>query len=127
MILQKPGSGKIDSVRTKNETAKLMRYKRLFDLAVATLAEVDSAFADRFTALAVTKNFVGSPHIDTLNVGPFYGMSLGKFTGGAIAVGCDPLLVAEVETKGRLGKVDGRFPHWVTPYYGDRYSLIYVS
>ena len=76
MILQRPGSGNADSERTKKETAKLMRYKRLFDLAVDTLAEIDPGFADRFTALAVTKNFVGSPHIDTLNVGPFYGMSL---------------------------------------------------
>ncbi|KAL7519854.1 hypothetical protein ACHAWX_004602 [Stephanocyclus meneghinianus] len=126
MILQKPGSGKVDSVRTKKETAKLMKYKQLFDLAVDTLVEVDPAFAHRFTALAVTKNFVGSPHIDTLNVGPFYGISLGEFSGGGkIAVECSPLLIAEVDTKGRLAKVDGRFPHWVTPYVGDRYSLIY--
>jgi hypothetical protein len=76
MILQKPGSGQADSARTKKETAKLMRYKRLFDLAVETLSEIDPSFAERFTALAVTKNFSGSPHIDTLNVGPFYGMSL---------------------------------------------------
>lgn len=76
MILQKPGSGKEDSVRTKKETAKLMKYKKLFDLAVETLADVDPVFAQRFTALAVTHNFVGSPHIDTLNVGPFYGLSL---------------------------------------------------
>ena len=76
MILQKPGSGKAGSKRTKAETAKLTRYQVLFDLAVETLAEIDPMFADRFTALAVTKNFVGSPHIDTLNVGPFYGISL---------------------------------------------------
>lgn len=76
MILQKPGSGKADSVRTKKETAKLMRYQKLFDLAVETLSDIDPSFAERFTALAVTKNFIGSPHIDTLNVGPFYGMSL---------------------------------------------------
>ena len=24
-----------------------------------------------------------------------------------------------------LGKVDGRFPHWVAPWTGDRFSLIY--
>ena len=76
MILQKPGSGKEGSAKSKNETAKLMKYKRLFDLAVETLSEVDASFASRFTALAVTKNFVGSPHIDTLNVAPFYGISL---------------------------------------------------
>lgn len=76
MILQKPGSGKSDSVRTRKETAKLDKYRTLFDMAVDTLAEHDSDFAQRFTALAVTRNFVGSPHIDTLNVGPFYGLSL---------------------------------------------------
>lgn len=55
-------------------------------------------------------------------------ISSGDFSGGgAIAVECSPLLVAEVETRGRLGKVDGRFPHWVTPYSGNRFSLIYVS
>lgn len=127
MILQKPGSGISDSVKTKKETAKLTRYQSLFDEAVAALTEIDPKFAQRFTALAVTKNFVGSPHIDTLNVGPFYGLSLGEFTpgGGCIAVECSPFVVAEVNTHGRFGKVDGRFPHWVTPYEGTRYSLIY--
>ncbi|KAL7525237.1 hypothetical protein ACHAXR_002243 [Thalassiosira sp. AJA248-18] len=126
MILQKQGSGKPDSARTKKETAKLMKYQRIFHLAVDALEDVDPEFANRFTALAVTKNFVGSPHIDTLNVGPFYGLSLGEFHGGgAIAVECSPFLVAEVDTRGKLGKVDGRFPHWVTPYEGTRYSLIY--
>jgi len=126
MIIQKPGSGVEDSVRTKKETAKLIKYKKLFDLAVETLAEVDPVFAERFTALAVTHNFVGSPHIDTLNVGPFYGLSLGEFSsGGRIAVECSPLLVAEIDTKGSFGKIDGRFPHWVTPYEGERFSLIY--
>ena len=24
-----------------------------------------------------------------------------------------------------MGKVDGRYPHWVTPYTGERYSVIY--
>ena len=76
MILQKPGSGVEESARTKKETAKLIKYKKLFDIAYHLIAEVDPVFAERFTALAITHNFVGSPHIDTLNVGPFYGLSL---------------------------------------------------
>ena len=35
--------------------------------------------------------------------------------------------VAEVDTKGRLGKVDGRYPHWVSPYEGERFSVIYYQ
>ena len=57
MILQRPGSGAPDSARTRRETAKLAKYRTLFDLAVETMAEVDSDFAERFTALAVTRNF----------------------------------------------------------------------
>lgn len=79
MILQKPGSGRPDSVRTQRETAKLERYRGIFDQAVETMREVDPVFCERFTALAVTKNFVGSPHIDTLNIGPFYGLALVSF------------------------------------------------
>ena len=35
------------------------------------MATVDQEFANVFTGLAVTKGFVGSPHIDTTNIGPF--------------------------------------------------------
>ena len=138
MILQRPGSGQIDSARTRRETAKLNKYRAIFDKALQVIEETDPDYAKRFTALAVTKNFTGSPHIDTLNTSAFYGLSLGDFTphdGGKIAVECSPTLVAEVDTRGRLAKVDGRFPHWVTPYddpadedgSGSRYSLIYYA
>ena len=33
----------------------------------------------------------------------------------------------QVNTKGRLGRVDGRFPHWVAPYTGTRFSVIYYQ
>ena len=65
------------------------------------------------------------------NVRPFYGLAIGDFaegTGG-IQVELDPMTVAEVNTKGRLGKVDGRFPHWVAPYDEscERFSLIFYQ
>jgi hypothetical protein len=62
-------------------------------------------------------------------VGPFYGLSLGDFEegGGKICVEYNAREVAEMETRGRLGKIDGRFVHWVTPYKGQRYSIIYYQ
>ena len=110
---------------------------------IIVLASVDPTFAKTFSALAVTKNFRGSPHIDKQNTGPFYGLALGNFddgTGG-VCVEADAFTVAHVNTKGRLAKVDGRYPHWVAPYTyhnlpegGDndlleqyRYSLIFYS
>jgi hypothetical protein len=93
------------------------------------LMQVDEEYALQYTALAVTLNFVGSPHIDTQNIGPFYGMALGDFSpgGGALCVEYDPFTVAHVDTRARLGKVDGRYPHWVAPYTGNRYSLIFYN
>jgi hypothetical protein len=35
--------------------------------------------------------------------------------------------VQVVDTKGRMAKVDGRFPHWVSPYTGERYSIIWFT
>ena len=42
---------------------------------------------------------------------------------------CSAREVAEVGTRHRLGKVDGRVPHWVAPYDAgaERYSLIYYQ
>jgi hypothetical protein len=125
------------SKRAAHEAKKLQRYHGIWTKAVAALATIDPDFVDcQLTALAVTKNFRGSPHIDTLNVAPFYGICVGNFkkkenssSGGTIAVECSALEVAEVDTYGRFAKIDGRFPHWVTDYNtsggGARYSLIY--
>ena len=44
------------------------------------LVEVDPSF--EFTAAAFTHGFVGSPHIDKQNLGPFYGLALGNFPEG---------------------------------------------
>ena len=63
--------------------------RRLWALARRAMEEVDSDFARKYTAVAFTCNFTGSPHIDTQNTGPFYGLALGDFSagGGALAAG----------------------------------------
>jgi hypothetical protein len=79
---------------------------------------VDLDFARQFTALAVTNGFRGSPHIDKQNTGPFDRLAMGDFPDGqgGIVVEVDPFCVGVMNTKGRLAKVDGRYPHWVMPY-----------
>lgn len=106
------------SKKARIAAKKLREYQALWDLAKNTLATIDPEFAESFSALAVTKNFRGSPHIDKQNTGPFYGLALGNFddgTGG-VCVEVDAFTVAHVNTKYRLAKVDGRYPHWVAPY-----------
>jgi hypothetical protein len=155
------------SAKALKAVAKLQTHARLWELAVRALRRVDPSFADSFTALAVTSQFEGSPHIDKRNVGPFYGLALGDFAAktdsendddddddeagqqggrggeggggggrgvggmvGGICVEATARVVAYVDTANRLGKIDGRYPHWVAPYDAEndeRFSLIYYK
>lgn len=108
---------------------KLKKYQALWDLAFEAMNSIDPIFATQYTAVAITHNFIGSPHIDKQNCGPFYGFAVGDFEEGTgnVMVECSPRIIAAVNTKNRMAKVDGRFPHWVGPYGSEtnRYSLIY--
>ena len=120
------------SRREERKGKKLKKYRKIYDLALEALKKVDPIFAERCTEIAVTYGFTGSPHIDKQNCGPFYGFALGKFpqgTGG-ICVECSCRLVAVMNTNNKIGRVDGRYPHWVDQYDVDnseRYSLIYYE
>ena len=132
MILRSPLEfGTKDSNNANTAAKKLSMYKRLWELSKTALSDVDPEFANSFSALAVTYNFQGSPHLDKQNTRPFYGLSLGDFPDGqgGVCVEVDAFTVARVNTKHRLGKIDGRFPHWVGPYDDccERFSLIYYS
>merc|ERR1712232_392771 len=128
MILRSPAefSKNPDSKMAKRAAMTLAQNKLLWDLAVQAMAEVDPEFSSKFSALAVTCGFKGSPHIDKQNVGPFYGLALDNFPEGqgGIRVECSARVVADVNTRNRLGKVDGRYPHWVAPWdeSTERYS-----
>mmetsp|Transcript_2265 Transcript_2265/g.3347 ORF Transcript_2265/g.3347 Transcript_2265/m.3347 type:complete len:243 (+) Transcript_2265:266-994(+) len=135
MILRSPDVVSMqqqNSSRRATRTAKkLERNRNLWDLAQVAMQEVDPTFSEQCTELAVTYGFSGSPHIDKQNSGPFYGLSLGDFPEGqgGIRVECSARVVAEMNTRNRLGRVDGRYPHWVAPYDDDaeRFSLIYYQ
>jgi hypothetical protein len=130
MIMQSVGEFADASTGAARRAAeKLEKHRLLWDLASEVLKSIDPEYAKLYTALAVTKGFRGSPHIDKQNTLPFYGLSIGDFADGegGVCVEYDPFTVVQVNTKNRLGKVDGRFPHWVAPYDQSkvRFSLIY--
>ena len=132
MILTSPAEFSPGSKLAHKAMKKLQTHEELWRLAVEALKPVDPSFAASFTALAVTHQFIGSPHIDKRNVGPFYGLALGGFTasaGGGIMVESSSRVVCCVDTANKLGKVDGRYPHWVAPYdeREERFSLIYYQ
>lgn len=100
------------------------RYAQLWELCGRLMQGMACEF--QFSSVAVTKNFVASPHCDMGDKTFQYAISLGDFTdGGELCVESSPQQVVVVNTKNRLAKVDGRYPHWVSPFRGERYSLIF--
>ncbi|KAL3769685.1 hypothetical protein ACHAWO_013556 [Cyclotella atomus] len=135
LILRAPSkdeSNEANSRQEKRRQKKMEHNQTLWNLAMKAIQETDPEFAQRCSEIAVTYGFIGSPHIDRQNSSPFYGLALGNFTEGTgcVAVEMSARVVCEVNTKNRLGKVDGRYPHWVSGYdieNEERYSLIYYD
>lgn len=76
----------------------------------------------KYTTIQVNKNFSSKPHIDKNNVGPSYGIAMGKFTGGDLYVEGK-----KHNIKNKFLNFDGTLGHWVSPYKGTRYSLIFFT
>ena len=84
----------------------------------------------RHTAIAVTKNFRGSPHIDTFDRCPQLAVAVGDFEGGHLCVEGEGggAHVDVFDTHDRLAKVDGRRVHWVRAFRGaERFSVIFYN
>ena len=115
---------------------------QLRQLCDAAVAFASPAF--EHTAIAVTKNFVGSPHIDAFDRSEQLATSLGDVSGGELCVDEDPSgidgssssggggeprhSVAVVETLNCVASLDGRHVHWVRSFNGgDRFSIIWYN
>eukprot|EP00947_MAST-08B_sp_MAST-8B-sp1_P000113 g113.t1 len=44
---------------------------------------------------------------------------------GQLCVEASPLDVVSIDTFERLGRMDGRYVHWVSAYSGERFSVIF--
>ena len=111
-----------ESAGSKRARAKRERHARLWEAVAAWMAVVDPTF--EYTGVACSKGFRGSPHVDTYDIAYQWAISLGDFEGGALCVESAADEVSVVNTRRRAAKVDGRYPHWVAPWSGERYSVI---
>jgi len=100
--------------------------RRVWAAAADLIASVPEASSFEYTCLALSKNFVSSPHTDRNDLSVQYLLSLGNFSnGGELCIEEDPFLVTVINTHNKLAKCDGRFPHWVSKYEGERFSVVF--
>ena len=100
--------------------------RRLSHLAHLAILEVDPTHTKKVTRRSPPQKVLLARHTSTpYDVGPQYALALGTFSGGALCVESGARQLVRIDTKGRMAKFDGRFPHWVLPYEGERYSIIW--
>jgi hypothetical protein len=75
-----------------------------------------------YTTIQVNKNVFCDPHIDKNNVGPSYVIALGDFIGGHLVVEGK-----EFDIQHKFKKFNGTKAHWITPFKGTRYSIVYFT
>ena len=76
----------------------------------------------KYTTIQVNKNFSSKPHVDKNNVGLSYVIAMGDYTGGEIYVEGK-----EHNINNKFLKFNGTLGHWVAPYKGERYSLVFFT
>ena len=124
----------------KNRT-RSTRFKSLFNTKLLDehpeMIKIFKEFADiyfpdfEYTQVTINKNFPAPAHTDSSNTGVSYLCCFGDYEGGLTAVdygGRDKARV--VKENGRIAPVsfDGsKFCHWVEPWTGNRYSLVFYN
>ena len=109
------------STSTSTGENRLDPFEDLKRAARAVMDWADPGFA--YDHLAVTKDFVGSPHADVNDASHQYAMALGDWPrpGGELVVESeDGATRWVVDTRGRLARFDGRYVHWVRGFENRR-------
>lgn len=106
--------------RTKGPSRYNSKFKELYNFLLTFMEKYKPNF--NYTTIQLNKNIISPPHIDKNNVGPSYIIALGNYTGGNLVIEGK-----EVNIKDKLYKFNGTKGHWVTPFSGTRYSLVFFT
>lgn len=96
------------------------RFPELYRTARQLMHVHDPKF--KYTSIQINKNMACAPHRDAHNMGPSYGIGLGRYTGGELVVDGQ-----KFKLRNKFVKFDGRLLHHVEPFKGERYTLIYFT
>ena len=111
---------KILNYKTRGDSRFNKRFPDLYDLLRDFIKQHDPDF--NYTTIQLNKNIQSPPHIDKNNVGYSYIIGLGDYTGGNLVIEGK-----QYDIKNKWLKFDGRLGHWVEPFTGTRYTIIYFT
>lgn len=106
--------------KTKGPSVNNKKYPNLYKLATQLIKEQYPEFS--YTTIQVNKNVLSPPHVDKNNVGPSYIIALGNYTGGELVI-----KGKKYNIRNKWKSFDGTQGHWVEPFEGTRYSLVYFT
>ena len=98
------------------------QYPEFLQVARRLLKSHDPKY--RFQAVTLNKNHASARHTDKYNRGPSYIIGLGNYTGGELVFE-EGSYKGKHNIKNRWPKFEGDTPHYVTPFKGTRYTLVY--
>jgi|TARA_B110000208_G_C11724217_1_gene413900 hypothetical protein len=100
------------------------KFPELFKYAKQFVKAHDPKF--RHTSLIINKNHAAAPHKDKYNKGHSYIIGLGNYTGGELVFEDGPYKGAH-NIKNKWLKFKGDHTHFVKPFKGERYTIVYYS
>lgn len=106
--------------KTRGPSRHNKRFKNLYNILQLLIKYCKPDF--EYTTIQVNKNVMCNPHVDKNNVGPSYIIALGDFTGGDLVIEGK-----EYSIKNKFKKFNGTKGHWITPFKGTRYSIVYFT
>jgi len=106
--------------RTRGPSIFNTKFPKLYSLVKKLIKLHKPDF--KYTTIQVNKNIQSDPHIDKNNVGPSYIIALGNFTGGALVIEGERFNIFNT-----WKHFDGTLGHWVEPFEGERFSLVYFT
>jgi len=119
--------------KTRNRTKT--KYDNLWQTKLVDMypqfAEIAKEFRDlhfpnfKYSQIQINKNYPIPAHKDSKNVGWSVLCSFGDFTGGRTHIKLGKTTLIRDARNAPVHFNGSRFEHWVEPYEGERYSLVY--
>jgi hypothetical protein len=118
-------------MRTKDEETGLYRTKVYDDHPY--LKDVFKEFSNlyfpnfEYSQVQMNKNFPCPPHKDKKNQGVSHLCCFGDFTGGDTCIEYEDRIDKISSKNGVISFNGSKYTHWVEPYEGTRYSLVFFT